>query len=63
MTAKVVTLPTTTSLCDLYEVKVLHSLPLGDNDSVDAHVNKQRVETEKSCLDGVDLNDTKLSTE
>ena len=64
MSAKIVTLPPKTSLCDLHEVKVLRSLPLGDKDSVKAHVSQQRVESEKpSHLDGVDLSDTKLSTE
>ena len=64
MSAKIVTLPQKTSLCDLHEVKVLRYLPLGDKDSVKAHVSQQRVETEKiSHLDGVDLSDTKLSAE
>ena len=64
MSAKMVTLPPKTSLCDLHEVKVLCSLPLGVKDSVKAHVSQQRVETEKpSHLDRVDLSDTKLSTE
>ena len=64
MSAKIVTLPPKTSLCDLHEVKVLRSLLLGDKDSVKAHVNQQRVEMERpSHLDGVDLDDTKLSTE
>ena len=64
MPAKIVTLPPKTSLCDLHEVKVLRSLPLGDKDSVKAHVSQQRVETEKpSHFEGVELSDTKLSTE
>ena len=64
MSAKIVTLPPKTSLCDLHEVKVLRSLPLGDKDSVKAHVNQQRVGPEKpSPLDGVNLDDSKLSTE
>ena len=64
MSAKTVTLQPKTSICDLHEVKVLRSLPLGDKDSVKAHVNQHRAETEKpSHLDGVDLSDTKLSPE
>ena len=64
MSAKVVTLPSKTSLCDLHEVKVLRSLPLGDKDSVKAHVNQHRAETDNpSHLAGIDLSDTKLSPE
>ena len=64
MTAKLITLPQKTSLCDLHEVKVLRSVPLGDKDTVKAHVNQQTVDTEKtSHLDGINLENTKLTVE
>ena len=62
MTAKLITLPQKTSLCDLHELKVLRSVPLCDKDTVKAHVNQQTVDAEKARhLNGINLEDTKLT--
>ena len=64
MTAKLITLPQKTSLCDLHEVKVLRSVPLGDKDTVQARINQQTVDTEKTGhLDRINLESTKLTVE
>ena len=64
MTAKLITLPQKTSLCDLHELKVLRSVPLCDKDTVKAHVNQQTVDSEKaSHVNGINLEDTYLTVE
>ena len=48
MSAKIVTLPPKSNMCELQEVKLLRSLPLNNTVGVTAHVNQQNVEKERS---------------
>ena len=43
MSAKIVTLPPKSNICELQEVKLLRSLPLNNTEGVTAHINQQKV--------------------
>ena len=63
MSAKIVTLPPKSNICELQEVKLLRSLPLNNTEGVTAHINQQKVEKERpKHLEEVNLDDTKLSS-
>ena len=63
MSAKIVTLPPWSNICELQEVKLLRSLHLNNTEGITAHVNQQKVEKERSKhLEGVNLYDTNFSS-
>ena len=63
MSAKIVTLPPKSNICELQEIKLLRSLPLYNTEGVTAHINQQKDEKERSKhLEEVNLDDTKLSS-